>query len=107
MIAENLARNQEKLKQLVDRFESLMDEGRYMAADELGSTEIPEAGPNAPVSASTSMVAHLVGLARPTWPSGRLAARPWSTRWPRLKFRSSPSRTTSPWSIPMPRCGKS
>ena len=38
-----------------------MDEGRYVAADELGSTEIPEADPNAPVASSTALVAHAVG----------------------------------------------
>ncbi len=60
-VAQGMLRKQEKLKQLVDRFESLMDEGRYAAADELGSTEIPEAGPNAPVASSTALVAHAVG----------------------------------------------
>ena len=60
-IADALVRDQERMKQLVDRFESLMDEGRYAAADELGATEIPEVAPNNPISSTTATMAHLVG----------------------------------------------
>ena len=39
-IANNLIRKEEKIKQLMDRFNSLMDEGRYLAADQIGEMEV-------------------------------------------------------------------
>ncbi len=60
-IADALTRNQEKLKQLMDRFDSLMDEGRYAAADEIGENEAQKIAPNSPIATSAAMTAHLVG----------------------------------------------
>ena len=60
-IADGLARTQEKVKQLTDRFNSLMDEGRYTAADQIGSMELPAIAPDLPISASTALVAHATG----------------------------------------------
>ena len=37
--AENLVRNEQKVKQLMDRFNSLMSEGRYLLAEEAGALE--------------------------------------------------------------------
>ncbi len=56
-----LTRDQQKLEQLMDRFESLMDEGRYTVADALGEREIAEVAANAPVATSTRLVAHQRG----------------------------------------------
>jgi hypothetical protein len=60
-IAEGLVRDQEKLKQLMDRFDSLMDEGRYTAADYIGTVEVPQVAPDTPIAASAGLVAHATG----------------------------------------------
>ena len=60
-IADGLVRNQEKLKQLMDRFDSLMDEGRYAAADNIGDIEVPLVAPDTPIAASADLVAHETG----------------------------------------------
>lgn len=59
--AAALARDQQRLEQLMDRFESLMDEGRYAAADALGEREIAELAPDAPAATSARLVAHQYG----------------------------------------------
>ncbi len=60
-IADALNRDQDRLKQLMDRFDSLMDEGRYNAADEIGEVEVPRVAQGAPIAASASLVAHATG----------------------------------------------
>ncbi len=45
-IANELVRKEEKIEQLMDRFNSLMAEGRYVAADEIGEVEIARLAPN-------------------------------------------------------------
>ncbi len=60
-IAGALARDQEKVKQLMDRFNSLMDEGRYTAADQIGSVEMPAIAPNSTLTAAAALVAHETG----------------------------------------------
>ncbi len=60
-VADGLMRNQEKLQQLMDRFDSLMDEGRYAAADNIGVVEVPEVAPDTTIAASAGLVAHQVG----------------------------------------------
>ena len=47
-IANGLVRKETKIKQLMDRFNSLMDEGRYVAADELGEVEVAGLAPSCP-----------------------------------------------------------
>ncbi len=44
-ITQSLDRNQEKIKQLMDRFNSLMSEGRYLLAEEAAATEVAETAP--------------------------------------------------------------
>jgi len=60
-IGQNLDRKQEKLKQLMDRFDSLMDEGRYIAADEIGEREVGQLAPELPIAQSATLVAHMTG----------------------------------------------
>jgi hypothetical protein len=60
-IADGLARDQERLKQLMDRFNSLMEEGRYVAADDIGTIEVPKIDPTLPIATSASIEAHLIG----------------------------------------------
>jgi len=60
-IANDLMRREEKLVQLFDRFNSLMAEGRYLAADELGETEIARLAPELPISQQAALVAHMTG----------------------------------------------
>ena len=45
----------------MDRFDSLMEEGRYTAADIIGSTEVPAVAPDTPIATSAELVAHLTG----------------------------------------------
>ncbi len=60
-IANNLIRREEKLKQLMDRFNSLMEEGRYLAADEIGSIEVARLAPHLPIAQSAALTAHMTG----------------------------------------------
>ena len=60
-IANNLIRKEEKLKQLMDRFNSLMDEGRYVAADEIGSMEVARLAPDTADRPAGGLVAHMTG----------------------------------------------
>jgi hypothetical protein len=60
-IASALERKQEKIKQLMDRFDSLMDEGRYLAADEIGEMEVAALDPDLPIGVSASLTAHMTG----------------------------------------------
>ncbi len=57
-VAAALSRDQEKLKQLMDRFDALMEEGRHRAADEIGQVEVPAVAHDAPIAASAALVAH-------------------------------------------------
>ena len=56
-IADALARDQAKLEQLMDRFDSLMAEGRYAAADALADRQIAALAPDAPAAVSGRLVA--------------------------------------------------
>ena len=49
-ITQSLERNQEKVKQLMDRFDSLMAEGRYLLAEEAAASEVQEMMPDDPIS---------------------------------------------------------
>ena len=49
-ITQSLDRNQEKVKQLMDRFNSLMSEGRYLLAEEAAANEVQEMMPQDPVA---------------------------------------------------------
>ncbi len=60
LIAENLTRNQDKLKQLMERFNSLMQEGRYRPAEEV-ATEAQKVLPDNPVSAQAVAYNNFVG----------------------------------------------
>ena len=60
-VVEVLARNQQRLKQLMDRFDALMDERRWEAADGLAAEVIAETDQDAPIAASARFVARQVG----------------------------------------------
>ncbi len=75
-IANGLVRKETKIKQLMDRFNSLMDEGRYVAADELGEVEVAGLAPELPIAQSSSLTAHITGAGRPIWPCGWPGKRP-------------------------------
>ncbi|MEX0977614.1 MAG: STN domain-containing protein, partial [Pirellulales bacterium] len=60
-IAEGLMRDQEKVVQLMERFNSLMAEGRYVAADQIGEMEVARIAPNLPIAQSASLTAHMTG----------------------------------------------
>ncbi len=75
-IAQGLVRDQDKLEQLMDRFDSLMDEGRYTAADNLASYEVAEAAPDTAIARSSALVAHMTARTNSTLrcaPRGRKA----------------------------------
>ena len=49
LITDNLLRDQQKLKQLMERFDSLMSEGKYRVAEEEAAAEAMKIAPTAPV----------------------------------------------------------
>jgi hypothetical protein len=51
-LSDNLATQQQRLKQIVDRFDSLMDEQRYQVADEQITPEIQRLAPNSTIESS-------------------------------------------------------
>ena len=55
-ITQSLDRNQEKIKQLMDRFDSLMSEGRYLLAEEAAASEVAETAPDSTIAVSSVMV---------------------------------------------------
>jgi hypothetical protein len=60
-IVDALDRKEQRIEQLMDRFDSLMDEGRYMAADEIGEMEVARIAPDLPVGRSAALTAHMTG----------------------------------------------
>ena len=61
LISDNLIRKQEKTKQLMNRFDSLMREGRYRPAEELAAVEAQKLQPNNPVPLQAGLAARTVG----------------------------------------------
>ncbi len=61
LIAENLIRNQQKVEQLMNRFNSLMQEGRYRLAEESAAAEAQAILPDSPVPALAVLEARQVG----------------------------------------------
>ena len=105
-IVQSLERRQEKLRQLMDRFDSLMSEGRYLLAEETAAYEVQQLAPNLPDAVVAAKVSRLIRHTRDIpWPASR-GKRDMSTRCTRSSCRKSPSRTISRSSIPTPRCGK-
>jgi hypothetical protein len=60
-IADALARKQTRIQLLMERFNSLMEEGRYLAADEIGDIEMARIAPELPISRTAGLVAHMTG----------------------------------------------
>ena len=60
LIADNLLRSQQKVKQLMNRFDSLMQEGRYSLAEE-ASAEAEKIVPDSPVPIQAKLDARMVG----------------------------------------------
>ncbi|MDX1948383.1 MAG: hypothetical protein SFU86_23540, partial [Pirellulaceae bacterium] len=59
-INDQLLLDQQRLKQIMDRFDSLMDEGRYdVAVNEVAPEVVKMAGPDAPISVSVTEGAQL------------------------------------------------
>lgn len=58
---ENLLRDQEKLRQLMERFNSLMDEGRYRLAEEAAAVEAQAMAPDNPVPMLATLHSRTVG----------------------------------------------
>ncbi|HTU26701.1 MAG TPA: hypothetical protein VMF30_14935 [Pirellulales bacterium] len=63
-ITQALERRQEKLRQLMDRFDSLMAEGRYLLAEETAAYEVQKLAPNDPISVSAAKVSSMVRYAK-------------------------------------------
>jgi len=62
-LIDRVSRNEERLKQLMDRFESLMEEGRYIEADQQVIAEAKTLAPDSPAVRSATTVAQLKGAA--------------------------------------------
>jgi hypothetical protein len=54
-LVQSIEREQEKIKQLMDRFDSLMDEGRYLLAEET-AIEVAGIAPTLPVAVSANLI---------------------------------------------------
>ena len=112
LAATTLMRNQEKVKQLMERFNSLMDEGKYHAAEEQAAVEAEKystpLNPNNPINTDT-----LLGKLNARRSLTIRTSRKWSRRgikawWtPSIKWRRPMSRlpTIRRSSIPMPNGG--
>jgi hypothetical protein len=50
-----LARHQERVQQLMDRFDSLMDEGRFRAAEESAAAQVAEIASDLPLASSATL----------------------------------------------------
>ena len=61
-ITQSLERNQEKIKQLMDRFDSLMSEGRYLLAEEAAASEVAETVPGSSIAVSSVLVTRTTPL---------------------------------------------
>ncbi len=61
LIAEQLLRNQQKLQQLMEKFNSLMDEGRFRYAEEAVAVEAQQVAPGDPVPALATHFARITG----------------------------------------------
>ena len=61
LVQENLARNQQKLKQLMDRFDSLMEEGRYRVAEDSAAAEAAKLAPNNPAPVAATLTSRATG----------------------------------------------
>ncbi len=60
-VANALQRKEEKVKQLMSRFNSLMEEGRDVAADQIGELEMHDVAPDLPIAHSSALTAHMTG----------------------------------------------
>ena len=60
-LIDRVSREDERLKQLMDRFESLMKEGRYLEADQQVAAEANKLAPDSPTVRSASVVSQLKG----------------------------------------------
>jgi len=61
LIHENLMRKQQKVRQLMERFNSLMDEGRYRLAEEAAAAEAMAADPGNVVPIAATLVSRQTG----------------------------------------------
>ncbi|MDY0170774.1 MAG: hypothetical protein RBS80_29805, partial [Thermoguttaceae bacterium] len=61
ILLDNLMRDQAKVKQLMDRFNSLMDEGRYRSAEEEVAYEVAQVAPNDPIAPAAALWSRVVG----------------------------------------------
>jgi hypothetical protein len=59
-IVNSLDRQEEKVKQLMDRFNSLMSEGRYLLAEEAAADEVAETLPNSTIAVSSALDSRMV-----------------------------------------------
>jgi hypothetical protein len=61
LINENLMLKQQKLKQLLERYNSLMLEGRYRLAEEAAAAQAQQLAPESPVPTSAALNARTIG----------------------------------------------
>jgi hypothetical protein len=61
LLADNMDRKEQKLRQLLERFNSLMDEGRYRMAEEAAAAEALALAPNEPTAIAATLAARTTG----------------------------------------------
>ena len=67
LINENLLRDQQKMQQLMERFNSLMDEGRYRFAEEAAAAEAQKLADTMPAKSSVPLAATLLSRTKGYW----------------------------------------
>jgi len=55
LVNENLLRKQQKVRQLMERFNSLMDEGKYRVAEEAAASEVAAEIPDSPIGVAATL----------------------------------------------------
>ncbi len=63
-IVQSLEHRQEKVRQLLERFDSLMAEGRYLLAEQTAAYEVQRQAPNLPIAVSATRVSQFTRAVR-------------------------------------------
>ena len=104
---ENLLGKQQKLHQLMERFNSLMDEGRYRMAEEGPAQQAQEIDPGNPVFNSATLYSRTVGYYRDVMALRVAAEKAFIDTSTRSSGPTSRSPTIRRSFIRMPRSGSS
>ncbi len=97
---------QEKIHQLMDRFNSLMSEGRYLLAEEGPGAEVAAIEPQAPIGVAATLSGRMTRYVQQIQHYRTLSQRARWTCWLRSKLPGSRFRTTKASSIRIKNSGR-